>query len=570
MVNDDLNNDEKQSLLVQNNEPSTSNSSRVHQSPQQQQYGGTTNNSENDPTFEITPGQIPIPDSPEHEASFSFRKLWAFTGPGFLMSIAYLDPGNIESDLQTGAIAKYKLLWVLMWSTIMGLALQLLAARLGCVTGMNLAEVCRKEYKIGPRIVLWLMMEVAIIGSDIQEVIGSAIAINLLSYDKIPIWAGVLITGVDTFTFLFLENAGLRKLEALFGALITTMAVAFLYMYITVKPDQGQILIGLWFPWCQNCDSAAIQQLVGIVGAVIMPHNIYLHSALVLSRILDRRDERKVKEANKYYSIESAIALFVSFLINLFVVAVFAKAFSDRTDAATLRVAGEWINEKYGLAAKVIWGIGILAAGQSSTMTGTYAGQFVMEGFLKMRWAKWKRVLLTRSIAMVPTILVALLAHQFLDLLNSWLNVLQSVQLPFALLPVLHFTNSERIMGDFKNGRVTRIVMWVLALLVMFINMYLLYIYLDVGLKWYVYLIVSVVLIVYLLFVFYLAIGIKQWMYLQIWLYGKLNIDTTSAYLELEEYLERQYYPDIRSLHRTQSIVHPSGIDLETSANEGY
>ncbi|KAL5010791.1 hypothetical protein ScPMuIL_013096 [Solemya velum] len=177
------------------------------------------------PENEITDNHIRIPSS---EKKFSFRKLWAFTGPGFLMSIAYLDPGNIESDLQSGAIAKYKLLWVLMWSTVLGLVLQILSARLGCVTGMNLAKVCHKEYPKSVRITLWLMIEVAIIGSDIQEVIGSAIAINLLSSNVVPIWAGVLITGIDTFTFLLLESAGLRKLEALFGALITTMAASFI------------------------------------------------------------------------------------------------------------------------------------------------------------------------------------------------------------------------------------------------------------------------------------------------------------------------------------------------------
>ncbi|XP_048730106.1 metal transporter nramp1 homolog isoform X2 [Ostrea edulis] len=403
--------------------------------------------------FEIAAGQVRVPKSTG--TTFSFRKLWAYTGPGFLMSIAYLDPGNIESDLQAGAIAKYKLLWVLMWSTVLGLMLQLLAARLGCVTGRNLADVCRLEYPTVPRYILWIMMEIAIIGSDIQEVIGSGIAINLLSNNLIPIWAGVLITGADTFTFLFLEQFGLRKLEAFFCSLITIMAVAFLYIYIHIKPDQGDILIGLWFPWCQDCNKDAIQQLVGIVGAVIMPHNIYLHSSLVLSRIIDRTDRTEIKESIKYNSIESAIALFVSLLVNLFVVAVFAAAFSDPLSAetASLSVAGDWLYNKYGLAMKIVWGVGILAAGQSSTMTGTYAGQFVMEGFIQIKWAKWKRVLLTRSIAMGPTILVALLATNDLDMMNNWLNVLQSVQLPFALLPVLHFTSSERIMKEFKNGK---------------------------------------------------------------------------------------------------------------------
>ncbi|KAL3836662.1 hypothetical protein ACJMK2_022084 [Sinanodonta woodiana] len=323
--------------------------------------------------FEITQAQVNIPGSSTNKGKFSFRKLWAFTGPGFLMSIAYLDPGNIESDLQSGAIARYKLLWVLMWSTVIGLMMQYLAAKLGCVTGMNLAEVCRREYPKSSKVTVWLMIEAAIICSDTQEVIGSAIAINLLSNGVVPIWAGVLITGVDTFTFLLMENYGLRKLEAFVGFLITLMALSFMYIYIRITPDQGDILIGIWFPWCQDCNKDAILQLVAIIGAVIMPHNIYLHSALVLSRKIDRRDKEAVREATMYNGIESAIALFLSFVINLFVVAVFAAAFygPEYSDAG-LSLAGTWLYEKYGLSMKITWGIGLLAAGQSSTMTGTY------------------------------------------------------------------------------------------------------------------------------------------------------------------------------------------------------
>ncbi|CAH1774872.1 unnamed protein product [Owenia fusiformis] len=518
------------------------------------------NQATDDPNFEITPGQVLVPQDENYK--FSFRKLWAFTGPGFLMSIAYLDPGNIESDLQAGAIAKYKLLWVLMWSTVMGLVLQLLAARLGVVTGMDLATVCRMEYKTVPRIVLWLMMEIAIIGSDIQEVIGSAIAINLLSNHLVPIWAGVLITGVDTFTFLFLETTGLRKLEAFFGALITTMAFTFLYMYVTVKPDQGEILIGLWFPWCQDCNTAAIQQLVGIVGAVIMPHNIYLHSALVLSRSINRRNGKKIEEANMYYAIESAIALFVSFLINLFVVAVFAAAFSgDQFQDASLSKAGEWINAKYGLGMKIIWGIGILAAGQSSTMTGTYAGQFVMEGFLKIHWAKWKRVLLTRSIAMVPTIVVAVSATSYLDSLNTWLNVLQSVQLPFALLPILHLTSSSRVMGTFKNDRITKMVVWLLAVLVLSINFYLVYLQVN-DTTWWVYLIVAIVTIIYMSFILYLAIGIRKGIELKMWVYTKLGKDIT--YLEEELTLhDTQLYINLSETPATGNNTNTYGTSVQ-------
>ncbi|XP_071788572.1 metal transporter nramp1 homolog [Asterias amurensis] len=486
--------------------------------------------------------KIDIPET--YGTRFSFRKLWAFTGPGFLMSIAYLDPGNIESDLQTGAIAKYKLLWVLMWSTVLGLVLQLLAARLGNATGFHMAELCHREYPKCPRILLWLMMEIAIIGSDIQEVIGSAIAINLLSNHVIPIWAGCLITGVDTFTFLLLENAGLRKLEAFFGALLLTMGGSFLYMYITVQPDPIAILEGIAIPWCSNCSLEAGKQAVGIVGAVIMPHNIYLHSALVLSRKVLHERKDKVKEANMYYSIESAIALFMSFLINLFVVAVFAEAFYQKKDPS-LQNAGEWIRERYGEVLKVFWGIGLLAAGQSSTMTGTYAGQFVMEGFLKIRWPKWRRVLITRSIAIVPTLLVVLLASSKLDTLDTFLNVLQSIQLPFALLPVLQFTSSQRIMGDFKNGRITKFIVWSLGLVVMSINFYLVFAEIKQKPAW-VYVIVSVVGAMYSIFVAYLASGLKNISRLEYWFLCKIGkspeVDVFDWINERPMYVQSPFY----------------------------
>ncbi|NWY21388.1 NRAM2 protein, partial [Aphelocoma coerulescens] len=390
---------------------------------------------------------------------FSFRKLWAFTGPGFLMSIAYLDPGNIESDLQSGAVAGFKLLWVLMLATIIGLLLQRLAARLGVVTGLHLAEVCHRQYQKFPRIILWLMVELAIIGSDMQEVIGSAIAINLLSVGKIPLWGGVLITIADTFVFLFLDKYGLRKLEAFFGLLITIMALTFGYEYITVKPNQEKLLQGLFIPYCRDCGTPQLEQAVGIVGAVIMPHNMYLHSALVKSRQVNRADKREVREANKYFFIESCIALFVSFIINIFVVTVFAEAFFNKTNADVdlllgippARARPGWpradravpsplqgvvLGCYFGPAALYIWAIGILAAGQSSTMTGTYSGQFVMEGFLNLRWSRFARVLLTRSIAITPTLFVAIFQDvEHLTGMNDFLNVLMSLQVSGGPLP---------------------------------------------------------------------------------------------------------------------------------------
>ncbi|XP_033482264.1 natural resistance-associated macrophage protein 2-like isoform X1 [Epinephelus lanceolatus] len=473
--------------------------------------------------------KVPIPENVNQV--FSFRKLWAFTGPGFLMSIAYLDPGNIESDLQSGAKAGFKLLWVLLGATIIGLLLQRLAARLGVVTGMHLAEVCNRQYPTVPRVILWLMVELAIIGSDMQEVIGCAIALNLLSVGRIPLWAGVLITITDTFVFLFLDKYGLRKLEAFFGFLITVMALSFGYEYVLVKPDQGEVLKGMFIPYCADCGPVQLEQAVGIVGAVIMPHNIYLHSALVKSRDIDRKNKKEVREANKYYFIESTIALFVSFLINVFVVAVFAQAFYNKTNMevsqecnatgsphtdlfplnnGTLEVdiykGGVVLGCFFGPAALYIWAIGILAAGQSSTMTGTYSGQFVMEGFLNLRWSRFARVLLTRSIAITPTLLVAIFQDvQHLTGMNDFLNVLQSMQLPFALIPILTFTSLTSIMNDFANGMVWKISGGIVILVVCAINMYFVVVYVTALNSVLLYIIAALLSIAYLCFVGYLA-----------------------------------------------------------------
>uniref|UniRef100_A0A672S3U3 Natural resistance-associated macrophage protein 2-like n=1 Tax=Sinocyclocheilus grahami TaxID=75366 RepID=A0A672S3U3_SINGR len=469
--------------------------------------------------------KVPIPED-DMTKLFSFRKLWAFTGPGFLMSIAYLDPGNIESDLQSGARAGFKLLWVLLGATIIGLLLQRLAARLGVVTGMHLAEVCNRHYPTVPRIILWLMVELAIIGSDMQEVIGCAIALNLLSVGRIPLWAGVLITIIDTFVFLFLDKYGLRKLEAFFGFLITIMALSFGYEYVRVAPDQAEVLKGMFLPYCSGCGPTQLEQAVGIVGAVIMPHNIYLHSALVKSRDINRANKKEVKEANKYYFIESSIALFISFLINVFVVAVFAEAFYGKTNMErglhlqcnetgsahsklfpanneTLEVdiykGGVVLGCFFGPAALYIWAIGILAAGQSSTMTGTYSGQFVMEGFLNLRWSRFARVLLTRSIAIFPTLLVAVFQDvQHLTGMNDFLNVLQSMQLPFALIPILTFTT-------LADSGVCTIGGGLLILVVCAINMYFVVVYVTALNSTVLYVFSALLSIAYLSFVCYLV-----------------------------------------------------------------
>jgi len=487
------------------------------------------NGDENDDSFQC--GRF-VWDMPK----FSWKKLWAFTGPGFLMSIAYLDPGNIESDLQSGAVAGFQLLWLLLLATIMGLLMQRLSARLGVVSGLHLAEVCNRQYKKVPRIILWLMIEIAIVGSDMQEVIGSAVAFSLLSGGRIPLWAGVLITASDAFVFLLLDKYGLRKLEAFFGFLITIMAVTFGYEYVKVAPNQGEVVFGTLVPHCFNCGPKQLLQAVGIIGAVIMPHNMYLHSALVKSRDVDRSKPRMVREANFYYLVESTIALGASFVINLFVVSVFAEAFYDTSyvslnatcqnatnvpgaaglfllnnasyeivDNVDIYKGGILLGCFFGPAAYYIWAVGILAAGQSSTMTGTYSGQFVMEGFLDLRWSRFKRVLLTRSIAIGPTLLLAVFSDiQHLTGMNDLLNVLQSMQLPFALIPVLHFTSMPTIMGEFTNSLSWKVTGFIIASLVLCINIYFVIVYIsELSI---VPLIFAIILaIVYMVFVIYLG-----------------------------------------------------------------
>ncbi|XP_020095939.1 metal transporter Nramp2-like [Ananas comosus] len=410
---------------------------------------------------------------------FSWRKLWMFTGPGFLMCIAFLDPGNLEGDLQAGAIAGYSLLWLLLWATVMGLLIQLLSANLGVATGRHLAELCRDEYPPWARVVLWLMAELALIGADIQEVIGSAIAIKILSGGAIPLWAGVVITALDCFIFLFLENYGVRKLEAFFGVLIATMAISFAIMFGETKPNGKELLIGVLVP---KLSSKTIRQAVGVVGCIIMPHNVFLHSALVQSRRIDTRKKTRVREAMKYYSIESTLALIISFIINVCVTTVFAKGFygSEEADTIGLENAGQFLQEKYGgrlFPILYIWGIGLLASGQSSTITGTYAGQFIMGGFLNLRLKKWVRALITRSFAIVPTMIVALFfdtGGPTMDVLNESLNVLQSVQIPFALIPLITLVSKEQVMGHFKIGSITKVVSWIVVVFLIIINGYLL------------------------------------------------------------------------------------------------
>ncbi|KAL0924836.1 hypothetical protein M5K25_005694 [Dendrobium thyrsiflorum] len=399
--------------------------------------------------------EVEVNDGPA--PPFSWRKLWRFTGPGFLMCIAFLDPGSLEGDLQAGAIAGYSLLWLLLWATAMGLLIQLLSAKLGVATGRHLAELCREEYPQWAGIVLWLMAELALIASDIQEVVGSAIAIRILSGGVIPLWVGVLITALDCFIFLFLESYGVRKLEAFFAVLIATMAISFAIMFGETKPSRKDLLIGMLVP---KVSPSTITQAVGLVGCVITPHNVFLHSALVQSRKINTKRKSCVTEAIRYYYIESAAALTISFVINFFATAVFAKSFYGTKIAGGMGLenAGHVLQEKYGAALfpiLYIWGLGLLASGQSSTITSTYAGQFIMEGFRNLHMKKWIRALITRSCAVVPAIIVALCfdsSDTTVDALNESLNSLQSIQtVAWIVAAFLIAINGYLLVDYFSN-----------------------------------------------------------------------------------------------------------------------
>ncbi|KAF6213662.1 hypothetical protein GE061_011384 [Apolygus lucorum] len=481
---------------------------------------------------ELLETKVIIPE--DVTTGFSFKKLWAFSGPGFLMSIAFLDPGNVEADLQSGAYANYQLFWILFWSTVLGLLVQRLSARVGTVTGQHLAEVCYQEYRTVPRLFLWIMMEIAIIGSDMQEVIGTAISLYLLSNGKIPLWGGVVLTVIDTLTFVFLDKYGLRKLELFFAVLISVMAGTFGYEFFVAMPDIGQILEGIAVPRCTNCstDIKKVMLAIGIIGSCIMPHNLYLHSGLVKTREIDRTNSGKISEANFYFFVESAMALAVSFVINLFVMSVFAEGLYSKTNeevldqciAAGSQYAHEFSNDtdpvdvnlykggiylgcQFGSVALYIWAVGLLAAGQSSTMTGCYAGQFTMEGFLKLTWVRWKRVFLTRSIAIIPSFFVALFASMdAFSHLNDLMNALMSIQLPFAVLPAIAFSSNPRIVGEFANGTCQKIISVLIFIIIFVGNTILVIQYIDGIESSYILAFLAIYFILYITMCIYLVL----------------------------------------------------------------
>ncbi|XWS16538.1 hypothetical protein CRYUN_Cryun34aG0096900 [Craigia yunnanensis] len=415
--------------------------------------------------------QIVVPDRE------SWKNFFAYMGPGFLVSIAYIDPGNFETDLQAGAQYKYELLWIILVASCAALVIQSLAANLGVVTGKHLAEHCRAEYPRGPNFVLWVLAEIAIVACDIPEVIGTAFALNMLF--NIPVWIGVLLTGLSTLVLLALQQYGVRKLEFLITFLVLTIAGCFFAELGYAKPVASEVLHGLFVPQLKG--NGATGLAISLLGAMVMPHNLFLHSALVLSRKIPR-SVRGIKEACRFYMIESGFALMVAFLINVSVISVSGAVCNSSNlnpeDQAScedldLNKASFLLRNVLGSWSSKLFAIALLASGQSSTITGTYAGQYVMQGFLDLRLTPWLRNLLTRCLAIVPSLIVAVIGGSSgAGKLIIIASMILSFELPFALIPLLKFTSSETKMGTHVNSIAISAITWIIGSLIMGINIY--------------------------------------------------------------------------------------------------
>ncbi|XP_028106993.1 metal transporter Nramp5-like [Camellia sinensis] len=407
----------------------------------------------------------------------SWRKFLSFVGPGFLVSLAYLDPGNLETDLQAGANHGYELLWVILVGMIFALIIQSLAANLGVSTGKHLAELCKAEYPKYVKYCLWILAEVAVIAADIPEVIGTAFALNILFH--IPLWAGVLMTGLSSLLLLGLQRYGVRKLEFVISVLVFMMAACFFGEMSYVKPPAVDLLKGLFIPKLKG--QGAVADTIALLGALVMPHNLFLHSALVLSRKVPN-SVRGINDACRYFLIESGFAFFIAFLINIAIITVsgticttknISQEASDQCSNITLNSVSFLLKNVLGKSSSTLYAIALLASGQSSTITGTYAGQFVMQGFLDLKMKKWMRNLLTRCIAITPSLIVSIIggasgAGQLIIIASMIL----SFELPFALLPLLKFSSGTAKMGPHKNSIYIIIISWILGLLIIGINIY--------------------------------------------------------------------------------------------------
>ncbi|MBN8952796.1 Nramp family divalent metal transporter [Rhizobium sp. 60-20] len=404
------------------------------------------------------------------------RRLIAFVGPGYMISVGYMDPGNWATDLAGGAQFGYTLLTVIMLSNLMAILLQALSARLGIATGRDLAQACRDHYPRPVNLALWLACELAIIACDLAEVIGTAIALQLLF--GIPLIGGALITALDAFLVLLLMSKGFRYLEAFVIALLTVIAICFAVQIAAAAPPVAAILHG-FIPSPEIVTNPAMLYIaMGIIGATVMPHNLYLHSSIVQTRAYKRTEEGR-RDAIKWATVDSTVALMLALFVNAAILIVAAAAFhtTGHSDVAEIGQAYELLSPLLGLGiASTLFAVALLASGLNSTVTATLAGQIVMEGFLRLRIPHWARRLLTRSLAIIPVVFVtAIYGEKGTANLLVLSQVVLSMQLPFAVIPLVQFVTNREKMGSFTVSRSIAILSWIVAAIILVLNFKLLY-----------------------------------------------------------------------------------------------
>ena len=397
------------------------------------------------------------------------RRLMAFVGPGYLVAVGYMDPGNWATDLAGGSAFGYTLLAVVLASSLMAILLQTLSARLGIAAGLDLAQACRQRYSRPVVIALWLLCELAIIACDLAEVLGTAIALKLLF--GLPLLAGVVITAFDVMLLLALQRFGFRKLEAFVMTLLVVIAGCFAYELVLAKPDWAGVAKG-FVPTAQIVSNPAMLYIaIGILGATVMPHNLYLHSSVVQTRAIARGDERG---AIRLATLDTVVALGLALLVNAAILILAASAFhaNGHTAIADIEEAYRLLDPVLGAgAASVVFALALLASGQNSTVTGTLAGQIVMEGFLDLRLPLWARRMVTRGLAIVPAALVVGIAGEGATTSLLVLSqVVLSLQLPFAVIPLVSFTGDRRLMGAFASPPVLRVLAWGVAAVIVVLN----------------------------------------------------------------------------------------------------
>ncbi len=408
-----------------------------------------------------------------------WRKIAAFFGPAYLVSVGYMDPGNWATDLAGGSQFGYRLVWVLLMSNLMALLLQSLSARLGIVQGRDLAQCNREVYPSGVNFILYILAEIAIAACDLAEVLGMAIGLNLLL--GIPLLWGVSVTLLDTILLLYLQRLGMRKMEAFIITLVGIIGGCFLLEMFFAQPDMGALAKG-FIPTIP--DNTALYIAIGIIGATVMPHNLYLHSALVQTRKINR-DDVSIRKAIRFNTLDSAIALNMAFFVNAAILVLAAAVFfrAGKTEVASLKDAHQLLAPMLGSKwASHLFAIALIAAGQSSTVTGTLAGQIVMEGYLRLRINPWMRRLLTRLLAIVPAVLViVLMGEQMVDDMLVFSQVLLSMQLAFAVIPLIHFVSDKKRMGAFSIKPMVKSIAWLIAIIIVVLNLKLVY---ETAMDW--------------------------------------------------------------------------------------